>query len=227
MSVRTKFSEIKCLRALALGAECVAATADGLTIFNSRCLVPMFLPALLAIGCAGPHLNLNTPIGSRLPNDYERFYSAVASEFKVADLCEKISTRAIDEVPPNMGSTSWRVSSRRSQCYFDAALQTKNEALCDKVTRIVTIPGNASQISSAECHTMIGRNVSLDAQLAGGFYTERILRELGYSEEDVYELQFRQTPEESPSIDFSIGQEKLSCLKRNSSNCQAMMNPTP
>lgn len=213
VSVRTKFSEIKCFRALALGAECVAATADGSTIFNFRCLVPIFLPALLAIGCAGSHLNLNTPIGSRLPNDYERFYSAVASEFKAADLCEKISTRAIDEDPPNMSSTSWRISSRRSQCYFDAALQTKNEALCDKVTRIVTIPANASQISSAECHTMIGRNVSLDAQLAGGFYTERILRELGYSEEDVYELQFRQKPQESPVYRFFDWTRKTELFK--------------
>jgi hypothetical protein len=110
---------------------------------------------LLLIGGCSPHLDLNGPWGSRMPNPHERFYTAVAVNFGDSTMCEKISNHALEENGPDMGTTKWRVYLQKSKCYFFAAVVTKNAGLCDSVKEIVTIPSNKSEISQANCLAML------------------------------------------------------------------------
>lgn len=72
---------------------------------------------LLLIGGCSPHIDLNTPLGSRIPNPHERFYTAVAGNFGYSTMCEKISNRALEEKGPDMGTTKRRVYLEKSRCY--------------------------------------------------------------------------------------------------------------
>ena len=144
----------------------------------------------LLIGCS-PHLNLNAPSGSRLPNEHELFYTAVAANFGEPKICEKISKRALDERGPDLGSTKWRVFVQRSACYFYSALKTKNANLCDSVKEILTVPSNKAGMSQSECreilekHGQYGYEPSPDYHSLGGF-----MREMGYSDEDFYAAEY-------------------------------------
>lgn len=148
----------------------------------------LLLAALLG-GCT-PHVNLNTPLGTRPPNSHELFYTAVAAEFGDAPLCDKISGRAIDESGPDLGSTQWRVQKQRSACYFYVALQTKNEKLCDSVSGVITLPSNASEVSATRCRYLISLDRRSDERPAGYYGLPELLKEMGYTDEDRYAAEY-------------------------------------
>ena len=160
----------------------------------------VLLSATLLAGCT-PHVNLNTPLGTRPPNEHEIFYTAVAASFGDSKLCEKISKRALVENGPNLTSTKWEVSEQRSECYFYAALQTKDEKLCDSVSKVITLPSNASDISASLCREVIHkRRVRSQHPILPYFPIGSLLKEMGYTDEDRYAAEYAEGP-----INSSIG----------------------
>lgn len=149
-------------------------------------------------GCT-PHVNLNTPFGSRPPNSHELFYTYTAAQFGDARLCDKISRRAIDESGPDLGITQWRVHGQRSACYFYVALQTKDERLCDSVSSVVTLPSNASEISGTKCRQFV-HLPSHSGPTAQYYVPPELLKEMGYTDEDRYAAEYAENP-----INSSIG----------------------
>jgi hypothetical protein len=149
----------------------------------------MLVPLLA--GCQA-HVNLNAPAGARPPNEHELFYTAVAENFVDADLCKKISAKALEENGPDLGSLEWRVYQQRSACYFYAALKSKNAQLCDSVRRIATLPSNASFISRANCREIIEKK---NGQFGFGPATyfrdlDKLLKEVGYTDQDRYAAEY-------------------------------------
>lgn len=163
------------------------------------------LPLLLSLALCGctPHVNLNAPFGSRPPNDHEEFYTALASDFQDAKMCEKISDRALDERGPDMGSTDWRVSRQKSACYFYVAMATKDENFCKLVNGIVTLPSNHSGISKEECeailrrHQQYGYHPSAFSNGLPGY-----MQEMGYRDEDRYDAQYKENLWNNPVYRF-------------------------
>jgi hypothetical protein len=150
----------------------------------NRCaLIFAFSLPIFLSGCS-PHLNLNALRGSRSPNQYEFFFTAVAANFGDSYICEKISKRALDENGPDSGTTEWRVILQRSACYFDAAMKTRDARLCDSVHQIIILPHNDAGISRSECRKLLLRNPQYvafgplpDVHLLDGF-----VEEMGYRE---------------------------------------------
>src|SRR5579859_2218170 len=98
-----------------------------------------------------PGFKLNAGNWVTRPRNYhELFYTQIAGYFGDSRMCGKISNRAVDEELPSM-EIKWRVSFQRSECYFDAALKTKDESLCDLAKKVVTVPSNASDVSPSTC----------------------------------------------------------------------------
>ena len=144
-------------------------------------------------------MNLNTPFGSRPPNEHELFYTAVAAN--LSKLCEKISKRALVENGPNLTSTEWQVSYERSECYYYAAFKTKDESLCDSVNKVITLPSNASDISGSACHEVIhNHRVRSDEPTLPYSSIGSLLKEMRYKDEDRYAAEYAENP-----INSSIG----------------------
>lgn len=156
------------------------------------------LSAAFLNGCT-PHVNLNTPFGSRPPNEHELFYTYIAEQFGDARLCDKISRRAIDEGGPDLTSTQWQVHRQRSACYFYVALQTKDERLCDSVSSVVTLPSNASEISAIKCRQFVHLPAH-GGPTAQYYVPPDLLKEMGYTDEDRYAAEYAESP-----INSSIG----------------------
>jgi hypothetical protein len=153
-------------------------------MFMKTC--PLALAFSLAIflgGCAPPHLNLNAPVHSRPPNQYELFFTAVAADFGDSRICEKISKRALEE--EIRVNTGWTVTLQRSVCNFHAAVKTEDTRLCDSVKRVITIPHNEADISPSACRKLLRRTPPndnfkpwVDIHFLGGF-----MEEMGYRED--------------------------------------------
>lgn len=136
-----------------------------------------------------PGFKLNAPEwSSRAGNYHERFYTQIAGSFGDAKMCAKIGHRSIDEEPPSL-ETKWRVSFQQSECYFDAALRTKDETLCGLVKRVITLPPNASDISPSDCRSLIRKSGKSDLDPIPFLDPSAdIMHEMGYRDEDYYEL---------------------------------------
>lgn len=161
--------------------------------------VAIFSVAILG-GCT-PHVNLNTPFGSRSPNEHELFYTAVAATFGDSKLCEKISKRALVENGPNLTATEWEVSYQRSECYFYAAFKTKDESLCDSVNKVITLPSNASDISGSACREVIHNRRARSHEPTLPYSSiGSLLKEMGYTDEDRYAAEYAESP-----INSSLG----------------------
>ena len=133
-------------------------------------------------------VKLNAPDWSTRPSNYhEAFYTQIAGSFGDSNVCEKISPRAVNEELPSL-ETKYRVTFQRSECYFDAALKRKDKALCDLVTRIVTLPPNASEVSGSQCRRLLKN--SGNSRFAPTPYfapSASIMQEMGYRDQDYFE----------------------------------------
>jgi hypothetical protein len=142
-----------------------------------------------------PGFKLNARDGMTRPRNYhEWFYTQIAGYFGDATMCAKISNRAVDEELPSM-ETKWRVSFQRSECYFDAALKTKNEELCNLVKAVVTIPPNASVVSQSTCRKWLTESGSASFDPTPFFDpSAEIMHEMGYQDKDYYEARKENHP---------------------------------
>lgn len=137
--------------------------------------------SFLLTGCA-PHLNLNAPFESRPPNRYESFFVDVASDFGAPEVCEKISSRAVRE-SWSLGSGEWDVHTTRSECYFYAAIKTKDAALCSRVRRSITLPSNEGPFSASACRQFIQENQRpAYTPFPEVYLMGALMRELGFRE---------------------------------------------
>jgi len=153
-------------------------------------LVVTFAVVSLVRGCEPP-LKTNGPAHSRPPNEHELFYTAVGANFGDSKICDKISKRALNEEGPDLGNTDWRVTFERSECYFYAALNTKNAELCDSVEEVITTPPNGATISRLECREVVQRNQNYGYEPSPNYYTVAdFMKELGYTDEDFYAAEF-------------------------------------
>jgi hypothetical protein len=158
---------------------------------TTRCLALTFFLTLLQYkGCERP-VTFNVPPDSRPPNTHELFYTAIAANFGDSEICKKISKRALDERGPDLGNTEWRMIFERSQCYFHAALRTKNDELCDSVEDVITAPPNGATISRSECREVIQKNQHYAYEPSPDYYTVGdFMTEMGYKDEDFYAAEF-------------------------------------
>lgn len=179
----------------------------------SLVLTVAFLPFLA--GCSA-HVNLNAPPGARPPNEHELFYTAIAYSFADADLCKKISSKALDESGPDLGSMEWRVYKQRSACYFYAAGSSKNVHLCDSVQKIITLPSNASFVSGANCREIIEKK---NGQFGFGPATyfhdlDKLLKEMGYTDGDRYAAEYSDRSVNDPVHRFYQSVKDTETFKR-------------
>ncbi len=152
--------------------------------------VTFFLPIFLIRGCERP-VTLNVPPDSRPPNAHELFYTAIAANFGDSEMCKKISERALDERGPDLGTTEWRITLERSQCYFYGALKNKNADLCDLVKEVVTIPPNGAGISRSECREVVQNNQSYGYEPSPDYYSvDDFMKEMRYRDEDFYAAEY-------------------------------------
>ncbi len=130
---------------------------------------------------------LTGPFCSRLPNDYERLYTAIASQLGDATLCEKISSKAVEISGGNLFSTP-DVSGERSKCYFWTAMYSRNPKLCRPVKRIIRFGSNSSEVSESGCLALIKdrQYPSLVGPIADPFTIDKLMLEMGYSDETYF-----------------------------------------
>ena len=147
---------------------------------------------LLPLGGCSPHVNLNTPSNWRRPNAHELFYTAIAADFGEPGLCEKIASRAVDERNPGM--RGWDVSFQRSTCYFYAAVKAHNEAWCEPIRSVITIPSNKSLVSKSECQRVIRDKGDYGYSPDPFSYLDGMMKEMGYTDEERYDGQYWLNP---------------------------------
>lgn len=130
---------------------------------------------------------LTGPFCSRLPNDYEVLYTAVASRLGNATLCEKISSKAVEISGGHFFSTP-DVSGERSKCYFWTAMYSRNPKLCRPVKRIIRFGSNSSEVSESGCLALIKdrQYPSLVGPIADPFTIDKLMLEMGYSDETYF-----------------------------------------
>ena len=123
------------------------------------------------------------PSETRMNNESEWNYYALAVDLKSPEMCYKISPRAT--YIAGFSPTGHQVYYLRSECLSDVARITGNKSLCEEVKSISTPYLDGSLISKNNCIKSIeeGRN----SNFAVGFDIEKFLLDLGYTEQNIPE----------------------------------------
>ena len=133
------------------------------------------------------------------------FYTAVAANFGDARMCEKISSRAIDQAGPTMEDDHIRVSFQRSECYFFTVFTTDDGHLCDSVKGLTTIPSNESEFSERGCREALMKGGYFSIQpIVDSYEIASLMKEMGYSDKDFYETDDAANPSNNPVCGFYL-----------------------
>lgn len=116
------------------------------------------------------------------PNSFEWSYYGIAIDIDSADLCYKISPKAVTTAA--WGSEGHKITSTRSDCFYTVAVQTHNPDLCQNVKPIKTKFLDGSKLSPTNCEAEASGKGDNSRVGASDDY-ELILRLLGYINEDL------------------------------------------
>lgn len=125
------------------------------------------------------------------PSSKDLFFQRVALDFRVPEICEKISSRAALVTGPSCDwfcdMTPRQYDYLRSICYENVARKTKDVSLCKKVQPLSVhfVAGNCSE---TDCTANL---TTYSGSLCGGIYSQSIpgivqfMQELGYAPSDI------------------------------------------
>lgn len=163
----------------------VAAARAPVRRWILRTLVPV---ALAGSGCGLAGLDSDRflwPWQGRAPHRYEWAYEAIAVDSGSPAPCGRIGRHAVTAAPFNSPGT--RLSLMRSSCFRKLAINTSQPFLCDRVHSVSSLLYDGSRLGRPSCHQLAsGRPGRLFIGASAVLEPERLLRELGYDEQDVH-----------------------------------------
>jgi hypothetical protein len=177
-----------CPRCGKLLRDAIPPNYKTISIIIAICIALASLVSVLLLSSWGINFTNKVPTPYTETNAFEFSYRAIAEDLNLADLCYKIS--------PNAVAYDWfKPTSERSYCFYKIAIQTHNVNLC----REVKSTHYGKEITQASCKTAVAKaaktrkaekrgDIHYTSSSTGEYDAERILRLLGYTDDDVMKL---------------------------------------
>ena len=119
---------------------------------------------------------------AREPNRLEKTYSALVTHGFSAELCEKISPKALSSTIFN--STGTQIYHERSACYFYVAATQLNDAYCPLVVEAKGLLKDGSQFSAEGCREFVYGGKPFRMTMGINNF-EELLRAAGFDDDDL------------------------------------------